>query len=211
MSDFDEKLTSKERMESVVEAGIGLIPYVGGAISSLYYGNKQELRFKRVESFLQTVSDEVGRHGIRLLDIEQHDKYKLISIIEETLEKIENETRKEKIQMFKNYFINNLTHPVQERFDEKRFFLDTLNTMSLLECELLRVLQAEQSPCLVHQISKPDVDQYAIVGAVGRLKTFGYIKATSGQMHIGGGIDNSLNEFISISTFGQSFCNFCFG
>ena len=70
--------------------------------------------------------------GIRLLGIEQHDKYKLISIIEETLEKIENETREKKIQMFSYYyFINNLSHPIQEHFDEKRFFLDSLNTMSL--------------------------------------------------------------------------------
>ena len=169
------------------------------------------MRFKRIESFLQTVSDEVGRHGIRLLDIEQHDKYKLISIIEETLEKIEDETREEKIQMFNYYFINNLSHPIQEHFDEKRFFLDTLNTMSLLECDLLSLLQTQSSTYRVGEISRPSLDQYAIVGAVGRLKTFGYIKATSGQMHIGGGVDNSLNEFISISTFGQSFCNFCFG
>lgn len=43
----DDKLDK----DIVIEAIIQTIPYVGGALSTLYFGHKQEKRFKRLETF----------------------------------------------------------------------------------------------------------------------------------------------------------------
>jgi hypothetical protein len=55
-----EKLNFKEKMEIVVNAGLQMIPSVGGALSTLYFGYKQEQRFKRVEKTLKEVANELN-------------------------------------------------------------------------------------------------------------------------------------------------------
>ena len=64
-------------------------------------------------------------------------------------------------------------------------------------------------PVRVGQIQKPGVDQYAIVGAVGRVKTYGFLVSGQPGLNIGGGQDNALLETVKISDFGRHFCEFC--
>lgn len=208
MNNDEFKLSGKEKFELTVEAGLQSLPYVGGSLATLYFGTKQEKRFKRIESFYQDLSDQIGHHQIRLLSLESHNKYKLISIIEELNEKVERESSEEKRTLFKKYFISTLSNPVNENFDKVRYFLDALSSLSLLEFELLVFLK-NNNATLVGQITKPDTDQYAIVGSIGRLKTYGFLVASTHSMSIGGGSDNSLNEVVSISSFGNEFISYC--
>lgn len=204
----ESKLTGKEKFNKVVEAGLQGIPYVGGSLSTLYFGTKQEKEFKRLKTFYQELSDDIGRHEIRLLSVENHDAEKLISLIEELNEKIARESTEDKRSMFKKYLFSTLSTPTNDNYDERRYFLEVLSSISMLECEILMFLK-KNGTILVGEISRPNTDQYAIVGSIGRLKSYGFLVARTNGLTIGGSLDNSLNEFVSISSFGDHFISYC--
>lgn len=206
MDDKEINLTGKEKFDLTVEAGLQTLPYIGGPLATLYFGTKQEKRFKRIEKFYHEFSEELEQLGIKLLSIENHNEDNLISIIEELNEKIERESSEEKIKMFKKYLLSTLTSPTDNNFDTRRYFLDVLSSMTILECEILMLLKSN-GRALARNISKPNVDQYAIIGSIGRLKSFGFLVALTQTVAIGG--DNAFNELVSISSFGEEFINYC--
>lgn len=207
--DKNTKLNGIEKRDLVIQAGIQAIPYVGGYLATLYFGAKQERRFKRLETFYQEVAQEVNALKDRIALPEKHDKEALVAIIEELNEKIEREQVREKRGFFKAYLKNTLIYPVKGNYEERRFFLDTLSLMSLLECEVLGDLYNQTNQVRVGDIQKSGVDQYAIVGAIGGLKSFGFLVSGQASFSIGGGVDNTLNETVKVSNFGCHFCEFC--
>jgi hypothetical protein len=205
----DPKLTITDKRDLVIQASMELVPYVGGPLSTLYFGSKQEKRFKRIESFYKEISEEIGHMKESISSLDNQDPDRLEAIIESLHEKIEIEPTKEKRDYLKNYFKNTLKHPVSGNFDERKYFLETLSNLTLLECELLTFLKTQSSALQVRSIQKPGVDTYAIVGSIGRLKTSGFISAATSSIALGGNEDNSLNEMVSITTFGDKFIQFC--
>jgi hypothetical protein len=203
------KLTNNDKRDLVIQAGMQLVPYVGGPLSSLYFGAKQEKRFKRLESFYQEIAAEMETMKDSISSIDQQDPVALEAIIESLHEKVEAEPTLEKRELFKNYFKNTLKSPVAGNFDERKYFLDALAEMTLLECELLAFINSQSSPIQVGNIQKPGTDKYAIVGAIGRMKSRGFLTATQGSFAVGGGADKSLQEIVAASTFGKSFIKFC--
>ena len=118
----DTKLSSTEKRDLVIQAGIQAIPYVGSSLSALYFGAKQERRFKRLETFYQEVAQEVRALKDRIALPEEHDKEALAAIIEELNEKIEREQVREKREFFKAYLKNTLIYPIKGNYEERRFF-----------------------------------------------------------------------------------------
>ncbi len=206
---MSDKLSNSEKRDLILQAGIQLVPYVGGPMASLYFGSKQEKRFKRLESFYQEIAREVEAMRDSIGTIEQQNPIALEALMESLHEKIEVEPTLEKRELFKNYFKNTLKQPVSSNYDERKYFLETLNEMSLLECEMLAFIKSQPQKSQVGAIKKSGVDQYAIVGAIGRLKSRGFLTATQGSFAIGGGADNSLQELVKVSPFGVSFADFC--
>ena len=47
----NEHLSAIEQRDLVIQAGMQAIPYVGSSLATLYFGRKQDLRFKRLETF----------------------------------------------------------------------------------------------------------------------------------------------------------------
>ena len=132
----------------------------------------------------------------------------LEAIVDSLHEKVEAEPTDEKRAYFRRYLKSTLKNPVTTDFDERKFFLNSLDEMTLLECELLAFL-TKNGPTQVGTLSKPGVEQYAIVGAIGRLKSRGFVATTQNSFAIGGGADNSLQEIASVSAFGAKFHAFC--
>lgn len=155
------------------------------------------------------MAQEVNVLKDRIALPEKHDKEALAAIIEELNEKIEREQVREKRAFFKAYFKNTLIYPVKGNYQERRFFLDTLSSMSLLECEVLGDLHKQTNQVRVGDIQKPGVDQYAIVGAIGRLKSFGFLVSGQASFSVGSDVDNMLDETVKVSNFGCHFCEFC--
>lgn len=203
------KLSSSEKRDLVIQAGMQAIPYVGGSLAAFYFGAKQERRFKRLESFYAELAKEIEGISEQIPSIERQNKAALEALIEELHEKIEVEPTAEKRQFFKNYFRNTLRQPITTDFDKRKYFLDTLGDMTLLECELLAFLSTQGKPIPVKDIQKPNIDQYAIVGAIGRLKSYGFLMSFQGSFAIGGDSDNALQEQVRISDFGKEFQNYC--
>ena len=206
----DEHLSTAENRDLVIQAGIQAIPYVGSSLATLYFGRKQELRFKRLETFYKEIAEEVDDLKDRIAPPEAHDKEAFSAIFEELNEKIEREQVQKKREFLKAYLKNTLIYPIKgNNYDERHFFLDTLGSMNLLECELLGYLYKKTEPVGVGALQKSGVDQYAIVGAVGRLKTYGFLVSGQVSINIGGGEDNILLEKVKVSDFGRRFCEFC--
>ena len=125
----DEKLTGAEKRELVLQAGIQAIPYVGGSLATLYFGAKQERRFKRLESFYSEIAGEISAISDQIASIEEQNTGALAAILEDLHEKVETEPTEEKRQFFKNYFKNTLRQPITTNFDKRKYFLDTLAEM----------------------------------------------------------------------------------
>lgn len=204
-----EKLSLKEKAEIAIQTGLQLVPYVGPSLSAAYFGTKQEKRFKRIESFYQEFSEEIKQLNLQLPPIDIHDKEKLVSIMEELNDKIEREHSEQKRNYFKKYLFSTLNSPTTNNFDERRFFLDALANMTLLECDILMFLHQQREFIKVGSISADGINQYAIVGAIGRLKTYGLLRSETHSFSIGGGSDNALNEAVIISDFGLRFIHYC--
>lgn len=205
----DEKLTVAEKRDMMLQSGIQAIPYVGGSLSTLYFGAKQERRFKRLESFYAELASEISAISDQIASIDKQNAEALAAILENLHEKVEEEPSQEKRQFFKNYFKNTLRHPITKDFDKRKYFLDTLSEMTFLECEILSFLCTQSDPTSVGEIQKPNTEQYAIVGTINRLKSYGFLMAFQGSFTIGGGQDNALKERVQVSTFGIEFRDFC--
>jgi len=205
----DEKRTGTEKRELVLQSLIQLIPHVGSSLSTLYFGAKQERRFKRLESFYSELVSEVSTISDQIASIEEQDADALRAILENLHEKVEAEHSQGKRQFLKNYFKNTLRHPVTTNFDERKYFLDTIAEMTLLECEMLSLLYAQSGPILVEAIQRPNTDQYGIVGTINRLKSYGFVMAFQGSFALGGDRDNVLQEKVQVSPFGKEFRDFC--
>ncbi|MBU0590060.1 MAG: hypothetical protein KJ852_05860 [Gammaproteobacteria bacterium] len=203
----DDGLKGAEKRDLTIQAGLQLIPYVGGSLCTLYFGTKQEKRFKRIESFYDELAAELRQVKDAIPPVEQQDAPALEAIMESLHDKVEAEPTAEKRQFFKNYLKHTLLQPVSGNFDERKFFLSALDEMSLLECELLALINSS-GQLQVGAMQKPGIEQYAIVGAVGRIKARGFLIASQGLFAVGGA-DNSLHEIVQVSPFGSSFHNFC--
>ncbi len=191
-------------IESIVQA----IPYIGAPLANLYFGHKQEKRFKRLEYFYQELQGEIGRIEQTFPDISSHNAEELSAILEELNEKVETEHLEVKRQYYKEYFKKTMLFPVNGNFDERKLFLDILSALTPLQIELVVFLSVQQGPVISSSISKNGVDQSLIAGALAQLKTFGITDNVFANLLLGGS-SSGINENISLSSFGRRFHNFC--
>ena len=204
---FDLGLTSKENTMLGIQAAIQAIPYVGSSIATLYFGYKQEIRFKRLEAFYLDLAKDIEKIKDIIKPILNHDKNALVAIIEEVNEKVENEYLKEKIQYFKNYFKSTLKNPVKKtNYDKRRYFLNVLASMTLLECEILNLLYNTSNSIKVMDINRIE-NINLIIGVIERLKSYGFLTAHTTKISFGR--DNRKDEEVKINEFGREFCKFC--
>lgn len=194
--------------EVIIESLVQAIPYVGGPLATLYFGQKQEKRFRRLERFYQEICEEIGNIGQTLPNISSHNPEELSAILEELHEKVETEHLEVKRRYYKEYFKNTMRFPVNGNFDERKLFLDILGALTPLQIELVIFLSQQPAAIQASTISKPEVDQALIAGSLAQLKTFGITEGALNSIVFGGG-GNAINENISLSTFGQRFHSFC--
>lgn len=205
---MDDGLTKKQKLENTIEAGLQLIPYIGSTLATLYFDRKQQREFNRIMKFYKDLSNELK--GLKeKISLKNQDEGILVVLIEKINGKVEKEVLEEKIKYFKNYFKNILLYPVKDDYDEKSFFLESLSSMSLLEIEILKFLDSQNDFVQVGSIQKQGVEQYAILGVIGRLHNLGFLQSASKGMSIGGGSDNYLKELVRLSPFGRKFIEFC--
>jgi hypothetical protein len=192
----------------IIESLVQAIPHIGGPLANLYFGHKQERRFKRLEQFYQELQKEIAILKETFPDISSHNPEELSAILEVLNDKIETEHLKNKLRYYKEYFKNTMRFPVNKNFDERKLFLDILSALTPLQIELVILLSEQSVPVPGSGITKPGVDQAVIIGSMAQLKTFGIIEGTLASIVIGGG-SGGLNEDFLLSRFGRMFHAFC--
>ncbi|MFJ8064923.1 hypothetical protein ACIQYS_09840 [Psychrobacillus sp. NPDC096426] len=202
---MDDKLTNKEKLEITVQTGLQLVPYIGGALASSYFSVKQEKRFKRLESFYQELSAQISRLEDRLPSVEAHDKDSLIALIERINDEVERESSDHKRIYLKNFFISMLQNPtVKQNYDERQMLLDTLTSITFFEFHVLLSMSNNHTG---YAIDFPDADPAVKEGAVARLEMLGLLQSTyMAETRTG---TSPVNQYVSVSSFGIKFINFC--
>ena len=142
----------------------------------------------------------------KLQSLNEIDREAFVIIIDEWFDKIERESVNNKIEYFQTYFMNTLNNPVLgSNFDERKFFLDTLAAIPLIECDFLSHIYSQNQSVEVLNLQREGIDKFAIVGVITRLKNYGFLESSG----IRWTAENPLNDLVRITSFGKKFCDFC--
>ncbi|MBJ8188041.1 hypothetical protein [Bacillus cereus] len=209
MSSNDDKLNTQEKIHLGIEACLQLIPNIGGAIATSFYGYQKEKKLKRIESFYNELQEDLTTLKTSLQDSATvPDMDELLRIIEDLNEKVEREHIKEKQNYFKTYFINNILHPNQVNYDDKKFFLDTLANMTLVECNSILYLYTKDYGVIIDNVTSGTTNKFQKLGAMHRLESYGFIEMT--DVDVKDFSDNYYtSKYVSITNYGKKFVNFC--
>lgn len=192
----------------ILQAAIELIPTVGGSLSTLYFGGKQEKRLKRLEEFFNALKEQVMSTQAELADVSLHDPDELRFLLESLFEKVEVETREQKVRLLKEFLLTTLKYPVNSNFDVREHFLETLFAMSVFECELLGFLFQNNTKIQIRGISKPNASPYMVFAAINKLRSYGFIESRRGSFQLNGEQDENLDDIIFVSELGIQFCEY---
>ena len=201
----ENKISAKDKFELVVNAGLQAIPYVGGPLSTLYFGYKQEQRFQRVEQTLKEVAREL--QNCKLPKIEEHNSEELMALIDELTDKIENERIDLKRNLYKEYFKNILKTPTNGNYEERKLFLEVLSRITPLQIELFQFILKNPNVIDVN-ISKPGTDISLIKSSILQLENYGLVIATLNSITLGGS-QAGMPMKLTVSEFGKRFNIFC--
>jgi hypothetical protein len=192
----------------IIQAGIEAIPYVGGSLSTLYFGSKQEKRFARLEKFYFEIKEQIESTKAELADVSLHNSEDLGLLLESLNEKVEVETREQKVLLLKNFLLTTLKDPVNNDFDVRKHFLDTLSVISVLECELMGCLVQDNKKIQIRHIIKPNTSPYMIFAAINNLRSYGFLESRRGSFQLNGEQDENLDDIVFVSDLGIQFCDY---
>lgn len=202
-----EKLSFSERRDIALNAGISAIPYLGGALSALYFGAKQERRFKRIETFYTNLGDSVKDLKESLVDLDKLDKVKLAVIIEEINESIEMDFAEERLKYFQNCFINTITSSNQN-YEKQRFFISVLSKLTDLDIDILQTLYNAPKDHGLSYIDDTEEDAIEYNASLERLKSYGLLNS-----RLNGKLEANISwgkiTLYTLSQFGKDFVNYC--
>lgn len=189
-----------------------LIPHAGGAAATAYFGKKQAIQFNRLKRFVDQLAEDINKIKNSIAPLESHDIEGLWTLFENISNYVETEHSPVKIEYLKNFMKTLLIYPVDDcNYDTRKVFIDILGKSSELECTLLTLLYKNKSNRIkVGEIQILNVDPYAIVGAMTRLKSYGFIKTFQEGLSLRTTErENSFAEHVSISDYGNKFVEFC--
>ena len=192
----------------MLESAIQSIPYVGSSIATLYFGKKEKKRFERLESFYSKLNEELEKVKKSISKLENHNLDELVSLIEEINEKVENERTELKIKYYKNLFTKSLIHPVKDCFNERKYFVDLISSLTQVHINILAILY--QTSDFVNQfyLIKSGIDKDLVKGFTQQLDNSGLINSqldSIGFSNTGG----TFNQRISLTELGKRFYYFC--
>ena len=194
------------KKDIIIEAGMNAIPYIGGSLATLYFGSKQEKRFERLENFYKQIKEELENNPIDKSNFSKHNQEELENLIEDLHSRIETETRELKQKLFRNFYINTLESPIIKDFDERKSFLDILDNLSELQCNLLAFFAKQNNPVQIRNLTGADI--YVLYGGVNKLISYGFLETRRGSYIMNGMQDEKLDDYVIISNYGKRFVEY---
>lgn len=208
----EERLTRREKADLVLEAGIASIPYVGPILQTMYFGSKNEKRFKRVERFYKELHSEIESVKKQLPDInEQNGNYEGLGILETINDEVEKAASHSKINYYKKAYKNTLLNFNDKTLDNEKYFVRLLPELTDLEINIL----FESNKNQYKRVKKSDFynseksNTNLIEGSINRLVNFGLIEITFGTL-ISGPRGSEIQQNFSVSELGSEFIKFIF-
>lgn len=207
---MNNEINFKTKIEIAIETGMQLIPCVGGAVATAYFGTKQAKEFERIKSFYEELSREVEDIKDNIVSFDKQSESEMISLIEQINYKVEREHQQDKINYYKNYMKRILVDPVNsENYDKRKVFLEIIENTTLLELGVLGYLHNNYGKwATVRYVRYLNYTQYEIIGAINKLKSYGFLMTRKEDMIVGGIDSNTLSELITISNYGKEFVDF---
>jgi len=184
------KLTKNEITEQIIQAGIQAIPYIGGTLASAYFGPKNEIRFKRLESFYKELADEIRN----IKDVKQINKEVLESeCLPSILEKIHDNIELEPLVDKRDYYKSILKHTIFSKqaiiYEKSKLFIDAIDKLLIEDIKIIKYLYDKDDYATIKEICNDKIDEYEVLGTINRLKNYGFIGTYSITINAGGGID----------------------
>ena len=179
--DEDRELSIRTQTEIAVEAAMQLVPYVGPFLSAVYFGEKGERRFRRLEAFYQAVAGDVAALGEDVGEairraVEASDPERIASILEELNDRVEVEALAEKRVCYQRYFENAvLTTVTEANYEERRLVLDVLGRLTPLQLSVVADLARENRWIDPQKLEVGDTAPDVIKGAVALLRSQGIL------------------------------------
>lgn len=193
------------KKDTIIEAGINAIPYVGGAVAALYFGNKNEKRFQRLEEFYEKLNEELESVTNEGFSFNETNAEQFQDLISELHEKVEKESRETKKKLLRNYFTTTLQNPINGDFDLRLIFLEALDSLSEFDCNILAFLKT------VDQVQIKGItgaDPYLIYSSVNKLISLGFLETRRGSFTMNGMQDENLDNIVFLSGFGKQFIEY---
>lgn len=136
-------------------------------------------------------------------------------LISRTLDKIGKESRELKISILKNILFNELvSKTISENYDRRREFLRIADELSILQIYIIRYLLDSKKMITIKEISEIDlfkcVDSYELLGAITRLKGYGFIFSTQGEdwFQLNGTKDINFEELVTLTSYAFEFVKY---
>ncbi|WP_026826481.1 MULTISPECIES: hypothetical protein [Exiguobacterium] len=193
---------------NILESAVQMIPIVGGPIATLVFGSLRDIQARRLEDFLHQISAEINQVKIQFVDFSLHDEDKLAALLEDLFEKVSKEPLKEKLHFFKLYFFNMLLTPTDTNYDERRYFLQCLENMNLMDCRAVLHLNEFKEPVSSYDLNIDGISQYKLTGSLNRLKHYGFVTTSSKGMTFGT-TNKELDGDVEVNSYGKDFIDFC--
>jgi len=206
----EDKLTIKDNIENIVEAGINAIPVVGGSLNTLYFGRKQEKRFKRIEKFYELLKDDFESIQDKVSEaLEKLDHNSLTGIIEEINENVEKDYLESKLNYFKNCFYNSLISQDSDSYGKRKYFIDVLGKLTDMDIQIIHNLyQAQRDHGYTPELESEHENNSEFIGSLEKLKSYGLVHSKlNGTLKPG--INWSEITLYIISDFGRDFVEYC--
>ncbi len=193
------------KKDTIIEAGINAIPYVGGAVAALYFGNKNEKRFQRLEEFYEKLREELESGTYDEFNFNETNAEQFQDLISEVHEKVEKESRETKKKLLRNFFTTTIQNPLEGDFDLRLIFLDSLDSLSEFDCKILAFLKTQEQ-VQIKVIS--GADPYLIYSSVNKLTSLGFLETRRGSFTMNGKQDENLDNIVFLSRLGKQFIEY---
>ena len=210
-----------EHLINIVKAGLSTAPFCGG-IASLMSDYIPSSKQKRLEEFVAQIAKDLERLQDKV------DESKILTdefafVFEECLRGAAENYQKDKLEAFRGILVNSAIRSDLEE-EEKEYFLNLVNTLSVLHMRILRFMALPHdyleetgiSPDRVRggfsqifSVVMPGVDTEAVKSAFGDLHQYGMTN-TDKSMFKTMTYDQGLNLVGNrVTKFGGRFISFC--
>lgn len=201
----ETRLSYKDYRDLAIQSGLEFLPGIGPALSSAYFGRKQELRFKRIEGFYKGLGQEMEalKGHIMFKEINKDNREDIAIMIERLNDEIEKASQQLKKQFMINFFINYMDVKNTLSNSDSDLFFEMLSELNTRELYSLKSTYENGSTSGI--VLSSDESRARIY----RLVNYGLLEIEEANSRPSDSFQKMLNTSIRVTRLGSDFYKFC--